>query len=69
MTRFDSKLIALEQVKYEIQRRGLSDIACKTVIVVLDREQGGMEAAAKADLELLSLIPFKTVGLPLLKAS
>jgi hypothetical protein len=35
--------------------------------VVLDREQGGGEAAAKASLELLSLIPFKTVGLPLLE--
>jgi uridine monophosphate synthetase len=67
VTRFDSKLVALEQVKYEIQRRGLSDVECKTVIVVLDREQGGGEAAAKASLELLSLIPFKTVGLPLLE--
>jgi uridine monophosphate synthetase len=67
VTRFDSKLIALEQVKYEIQRRGLSDIECKTVIVALDREQGGKEAAAKANLGLLSLIPFKTVGLPLLE--
>jgi hypothetical protein len=35
--------------------------------VVLDREQGGLEAAAQANVRLLSLIPFKTVGLPLLK--
>ncbi len=69
MTRFDSKLIALEQVKYEIQRRGLSDIACKTVIVVLDREQGGKEAAAKADLELLSLFRSKQWGCLCWKAS
>jgi orotate phosphoribosyltransferase len=67
VTRFDSKLIALEQVKYEIQRRKLSEIECKTVIVVLDREQGGQEAATKAGLELLSLIRFKSVGLPLLQ--
>lgn len=67
VTRFDSKLIALEQVKYEIQKRGLSDVECKTVIVALDREQGGKEAAAKANLDLLSLIPFKTAGLPLLE--
>jgi len=37
------------------------------VLVVLDREQGGQKAARAEGLELLSLIPFKTVGLPLLK--
>jgi orotate phosphoribosyltransferase len=67
VTKFDSKLIALEQVTYEVQRRGLRDVECKTVIVALDREQGGAEAAKKAQLKLLSLIPFKTAGLPLLQ--
>ncbi|MGO9566301.1 MAG: orotate phosphoribosyltransferase [Desulfomonilaceae bacterium] len=67
VTRFDSKLLALEQVKYEIQKRGLRSVECRTVLVVLDREQGGREAAEKEQVKLLSLIPFKTVGLPLLK--
>jgi orotate phosphoribosyltransferase len=67
VTRFDSKLVALEQLRYEVERRGLSDVECKTVIVALDREQGGRESAEKAGLQLLSLIPFKTLGLPLLK--
>ncbi len=67
VTRFDSKLVAMEQVKYEVQKKGLSDIDARTVLVVLDREQGGKEAAQEANIKLLSVIPFKTVGLPLLK--
>jgi orotate phosphoribosyltransferase len=67
VTRFDSKEIAREQVKYEVQRRGISDVTCDTVAVVLDREQGGAEASSKLGIRLLSLIPFKSVGLPLLK--
>lgn len=67
VTRFDSKLIALEQVRYETNRRGLADVECRTVIVALDREQGGKEAAHDAGVELLSLIAFKTRGLPLLR--
>lgn len=67
VTKFDSKLIALEQVTYEVRRRGLQNVECKTVIVALDREQGGAEAAEKAQLRLMSLIPFKTAGLPLLR--
>jgi orotate phosphoribosyltransferase len=67
VTRFDSKEVAREQVKYEVRRRGLTDVSCDTVAVVLDREQGGQEAASRAGAHLLSLIPFKSVGLPLLK--
>ncbi|MDQ7782744.1 MAG: hypothetical protein RDU20_07685 [Desulfomonilaceae bacterium] len=67
VTRFDSKEIALEQVRHEVDRRNLTDVQCRTVLVVLDREQGGHEAAERAGVDLLSLIPFKTVGLPLLK--
>jgi orotate phosphoribosyltransferase len=67
VTRFDSKLVALEQVRYEVGKRGLSDVDCRTVIVVLDREQGGAQAAKDADVDLLSLIPFKTQGLQLLQ--
>ncbi|MBM4326242.1 MAG: hypothetical protein FJ118_03670 [Deltaproteobacteria bacterium] len=67
VTRFDSKLIALEQVKHEVAKRGLEHVQCRTVAVVLDREQGAAEAASHAGLDLLSLVPFKSVGLPLLK--
>lgn len=67
VTRFDSKEIALEQVKHEVAKRGLQDVQCHTVLVVLDREQGGQEAAKRAGVTLMSLIPFRTVGLPLLE--
>jgi orotate phosphoribosyltransferase len=67
VTRFDSKLIAMEQVKYEIRRRNLADVECSKVIVLLDREQGGQAAAEKEGIDLMSLIPFKTVGLALLE--
>jgi uridine monophosphate synthetase len=67
VTRFDSKEIALEQVRHEVGRRNLQNVQCRTVLVVLDREQGGQDAAKRAGVDLLSLIPFKTVGLPLLE--
>ena len=67
VTRFDSKLVALEQVRYELDKRGIAGAECRKIVVVLDREQGGQKAAQDADVVLLSLIPFKTAGLPLLK--
>jgi len=67
VTRFDSKEIALEQVRHEVGRRNLENVQCRTVLVVFDREQGGQDAAKRAGVDLLSLIPFKSVGLPLLE--
>ena len=67
VTRFDSKQIALAQVAQEVKRRNLSGVECRTIAVVLDREQGGREAAVREGVDLLALIPFKTVGLPLLQ--
>lgn len=68
VTRFDSKLIALEQVKSELVRRQVKGVKCDTVMVVLDREQGGAEAARSNDLNLISLIQFKSSGLKHLKS-
>ncbi len=68
VTRFDSKLIALEQVKSELVRRGVQGVRCDTVVVVLDREQGGAESASSNNLNLISLIQFKTLGLKYLKS-
>lgn len=67
VTRFDSKQIALAQVMQEVKRRNLAGVECRTIAVVLDREQGGRDAAVREGLELLALIPFRTVGLPLLQ--
>lgn len=68
VTKFDSKLIALEQVKSELIRRGVNGVKCETVMVVLDREQGGTEAAKLHMLNLVRLIQFKTEGLKHLKS-
>lgn len=69
VTRFDSKHIALEQLKYEIHRHGIKDVECQTIAVVVDREQGGTEAAEQIQVQLLRLIPFKSMGIEMLKTS
>lgn len=68
VTRFDSKLIALEQVRSELDRRAVNGAECHTILVVLDREQGGAEAATTHGLNLISLVKFKTNGLNYLKS-
>ncbi|MGC8659043.1 MAG: orotate phosphoribosyltransferase [Desulfomonilaceae bacterium] len=67
VTRFDSKLIAFEQIRHEIERRKLRNVSCSKAIVLIDREQGASMAARDAGFEILSLIPFRTMGLELLK--
>jgi orotate phosphoribosyltransferase len=67
VTRFDSKLVAMEQVRLESERRGLRNVLCSTALVVVDREQGGADAAEKAGVELRSLIKLKSWGLDILK--
>ncbi len=67
VTRFDSKLIAFEQIRHELQRRGLRNVSCRKVLVLIDREQGASDAARSAGFEIASLIPFKSMGLNLLR--
>jgi len=67
-TKFDSKLIAIEQINYEAQKRGLK-VECKDVIVLLDREQGAADVASQHGISFHSLIPFKSKGVEWLKSS
>jgi orotate phosphoribosyltransferase len=67
VTRFDSKLVAFEQIKHEIKKRGLKDVSCRKALVLIDREQGATQAAESAGFSIVSLIPFKSMGLDLLK--
>lgn len=67
VTRFDSKLIALEQLRHEISKRNVPDVICSTIAVVIDREQGGEKAAETIGVKLLRLIPFKTAGIAMLR--
>jgi orotate phosphoribosyltransferase len=62
VTKFDSKLVALEQIRYEAERRGLN-ITCRHVAVLIDREQGAAQVAKSHGVSLHSLIPFKSEGL------
>ena len=67
VTKFDSKLIVIEQVKCEVESRGLSNVICRDVAVLIDREQGALKRAKEYGISLYSLIPFETKGLLWLK--
>lgn len=67
VTRFDSKLVALRQVEWEVQKRSLRDVRCADVAVLFDREQGAREAAEKNCMRLHALVRFKSEGMPELK--
>ena len=66
VTKLDSKLIALEQLKAEASKRKLK-IICKNIVVILDREQGADKLANENGLILSSLIPFNSKGIDWLK--
>lgn len=67
VTRFDSKLKAIAEVKQEINRLHLRSVHCRYVAVLLDREQGASEIAQTADVRLISLIRFKSDAIKWLK--
>ncbi|MDD1676025.1 MAG: hypothetical protein LUQ17_04980 [Methanomicrobiales archaeon] len=62
-TKFDSKLIALGQVRSEMERRRCGGVVVNDVVVLLDREQGAQKTARDHGIELHSLIPFRSKGL------
>lgn len=67
VTRFDSKLKAIGQIEQEVGRRGLRNVRCSNIAVVLNREQGAADVASSLDLHLHSLIKFKTQALKWLR--
>ncbi len=67
VTKFDSKVVGLKQLEFELKIRGLRNVKCSDVIVVLDREQGAKEIAKEQGIDLHCLIPFMSKGLPWLK--
>jgi uridine monophosphate synthetase len=67
VTKFDSKVLAVKQLEFERDVRGLKHVTCSDVIVVLDREQGAKEIAKEYGIELHSLIPFMSQGVAWLK--
>lgn len=67
VTNFGSKLIAKMLTEYELKKRGVKDYKIEHAVVVLDREMGAEEEAGKENMQLRSLIKFKTKGLDWLK--
>lgn len=67
VTGLTSKVTAQAQVKAELERRGISDVTCSDVAVLVDRQQGANEAAQSLGMNLHALIKFVDEGLPLLK--
>jgi orotate phosphoribosyltransferase len=63
VTRFDTKLLAINQIQQEIKERGFRNVKCNHVSVVLDREQGATEMARAMRISLHPIIRFKTQAL------
>jgi orotate phosphoribosyltransferase len=69
VTGFDSKLVAARQVEREVERRGLDHVTCRDVVVLVDREQGGAEAARSHGFSLEAAVRLRTDGLTWLRDS
>ncbi|MCF2135801.1 MAG: hypothetical protein K9W43_01035 [Candidatus Thorarchaeota archaeon] len=67
VTGLESKLVARAQVLAEVKARGLSNVQCDDIAVLIDRQQGADAKAREAGLHLHSVIKFVDEGLPLLK--
>jgi uridine monophosphate synthetase len=67
VTGMDSKLVARSQVLKEVEGRGLEDVRCDDIVVLIDRQQGARKRARQAGLQLHSVIDFVDEGLPLLE--
>ncbi len=67
VTALDSKILARSQVYAEIEHRGLRDVHCEDIMVIIDRQQGADSRAQELGLRLHSVVKFIDEGLPLLK--
>jgi uridine monophosphate synthetase len=67
VTRFDSKLTAAQQVRHEVTRRGLENVTCEDVVVLIDREQGAAGTAAARGFRLRAMIGLPSQGLEWLR--
>jgi len=67
VTGMESKLVARAQVMAEVENRGLADVKCDDIAVVIDRQQGARERAESEGMNLYALINFVDTGLPLIR--
>ena len=67
VTGMESKVVARTQVLAEVEKRGLSEVTCNDIAVVIDRNQGAKKRARDLNLRLHCLINIVNDGLPMLK--
>ncbi|MHA2066001.1 MAG: orotate phosphoribosyltransferase [Candidatus Thorarchaeota archaeon] len=67
VTGMETKLVARKQILTEVKQRGLSDVQCDDVAVIVNRQQGAASRAKELGLRLHSLIRFVDEGIPLLR--
>lgn len=67
VTGLTSKIVARDQIRIEIERRGLSDVRVNDIAVIVDRQQGAKDRAAKEGIDLHALIQLVDEGLPLIE--
>jgi orotate phosphoribosyltransferase len=69
VTGMESKVVARTQVLAEVEKRGLSDVVCDDIAVIIDRHQGAKQRAMTLGLQLHCLIDIVYDGLLILKDS
>jgi len=69
VTGMESKVVARDQVLAEVEKRGLSDVTCDDIAVILDRHQGARQRARDLNLRLHCLIDIVYDGLLILRDS
>jgi orotate phosphoribosyltransferase len=67
VTGMDSKVTARLQILAEMKGRGIQNVKCEDVAVIVDRQQGAAEKAKELGLRLHSAIRFVDEGLPLIR--
>jgi len=67
VTGMESKVVARDQVLAEVEKRGLSDVICDDIAVILDRHQGARQRAHDLKLQLHCLIDIVYDGLLILR--
>ncbi len=69
VTLFDSKEIAIRQMQYEMERRGIEGVDVTAVITVIDRGRDTEQRAAAAGVPLHALITLREDGLEMLRGT
>jgi orotate phosphoribosyltransferase len=67
VTGMETKLVARKQILTEVKQRGISDVRCDDIAVIVNRQQGAASRAKELGLRLHSLIRFVDEGIPQLR--